>query len=335
VSAIAAAADQLTIGLDVGGTKTAVVVTDAAGDLVHETVQPTTAAHLTDQLVAMARAARAAAEVARPGSDVAAIGVAAPGRVDPATGTVDLAVNLGADQLDVAAPIERQLGLPCFVEHDARAAAIWLADQADGADDGTPPSLAYLSVGTGIAAGIVIDGKPLRGRRGLAGEVGHVVADPAGPRCTCGLRGCLEAVAAGPALARLANAAAERKGGPRVTSAEDVFRSADAGDAGARRVIDGAVGHLARAIRGLVLAFGVERVIIGGGVAGAGDALLGPLLDAIAIERQASALAEQALSETSIELLPPQSAAGARGAALVARRAFASTPTAVAVGGRG
>ncbi|HEY7600173.1 MAG TPA: ROK family protein [Candidatus Limnocylindrales bacterium] len=327
---------QLTIGLDVGGTKTALVVTDAADGVRHTAVVPTDRAHLSAQLVDLARGAQLAFD-AQPGQRVVAVGVAAPGRVDAAAGTVNSAVNLSPAALDVGSPIEAALGLPCFVEHDARAAAIWLAEQAP---PDHPANLAYLSIGTGIAAGIVVDGSPLRGRNGLAGEVGHMVADPAGPQCACGLRGCLEALAAGPAIAQRASTTRLSEGHLPAEptrpagSASAVFDRAAAGDQAATRVVDETAGYLAAAVRGLVLAFGVDRVVIGGGVASAGDGLLGPLLRALDNERETSALVDAALSNTSIELLPPESAAGARGAALIARRGL-NARQAVAAGGKG
>ena len=174
---------------------------------------------------------------------------------------------------------------------------------------GAPRDLAYLSVGTGISAGIVLDGRMLRGANGLAGEVGHVSADPADGRCACGLIGCLEHVAAGPAIAR---AAREAVAGGRASTLgpdatpTDVFRAAQAGDALATELATTFAERLARAIRGLVLTLGVSHVVIGGGVAGAGEALLEPVLEAIGRERAASPLVDAAFADARVEILPPQ-----------------------------
>jgi glucokinase len=320
----------LTVGIDLGGTKATMVVTDRTDRLLHEETLPTDRARVADQVVQLVERATAAFPPGRDG--IEGVGIAAPGHVDAHHGIVRLAVNLDGAEIPLARIVGEATGLPCVVEHDARAAAAWLV-RRDGTRD-----LAYLSVGTGISAGLVIDGRLLRGAVGLAGEIGHTVADPNGPMCTCGLRGCLEAVAAGPAIARQAQdrlAQVRREidstdGIPAVGTAQAVFGTAQAvfeaaaeGDPIARGVVDDVAGHLARAIRALVLGFGVSRVVIGGGVAGAGEHLLGPLLAAIERERSESPLVETAFSATTIELLPPAEKAGARGAAALVRDALA------------
>ncbi len=314
----------LTVGLDVGGTKTACVVTDALDRVLHHEVLLTEATRLPGQLSDMIRGAM---DRFPPDGDpaVGAVGVAVPGHVEPERGTIRLAVNLGPSgdggELALGALLTEAVGLPCFIEHDARAAATWINSSGD--PDDSPSDLAYLSVGTGISAGIVLDGRVLRGANGLAGEIGHVSADPGDGSCICGLVGCLEHVAAGPAIARAAHDAAA---GARATTLgpdstpTDVFRAAEAGDAVAGELATTFAERLARAIRGLVLTLGVNHVVIGGGVAGAGDALLQPVLEAIGRERAASPLVEAAFADARVEILPPQLEAGARGAATIARR---------------
>jgi glucokinase len=317
----------LTVGIDVGGTKTSCVVTDSDDQLILHEVEPTRAETLPDQLAALVqRAVDRVASEAR--GTIAAVGVAVPGRVEPQSGTIALAVNLGGRDLALGPMLEKSVGLPCFVEHDARAAASWVNQRAGGVD---ADDLAYLAVGTGISAGIVLNGRVLRGANGLAGEVGHVNADPSVTTpCNCGLRGCLEVVAAGPAIARMAReavaAAADGGSSRRATilqanaTAADVFAAAAAGDAVAQELATAVAERLARAIRGLVLTLGVSHVVIGGGVAAAGDALLMPVLAAIDRERAMSPLVEAAFNETRVELLSPQAEAGARGAAAIARQ---------------
>ena len=318
----------LTVGLDVGGTKTACVVTDADDRvLMHEVVR-TDSKRLAGQLSELIRGA-----VDRFGADgdgaaaVGAVGVAVPGHVEPESGTIRLAVNLGGSgdtsEMPLGALLTKSVGLPCYVEHDARAAALWIEFHGAHDDSSSGGDLAYLAVGTGISAGIILDGRVLRGANGFAGEVGHVSADPADGRCVCGLVGCLEHVAAGPAIAHAAREAVA--GGRRSTlgpdaTPTDVFRAARAGDALACELATTFAERLARAIRGLVLTLGVNHVVIGGGVAGAGDALLQPVLEAIGRERAASPLVEAAFADARVEILPPQTEAGARGAAAIARR---------------
>ena len=304
--------DGLAVGIDIGGTKTTMVVTDRTDRLLAEETVKTEREGVAVQVVELVEHATAAR------GGVEGVGIAAPGHVDPKHGVVRLAVNLDGAEIPLARLVREATGLPSIVEHDARAAAFWLAER-DGTRD-----LAYLSVGTGISAGIVTDGRLLRGADGLAGEIGHTVADPNGPICTCGLRGCLEAVAAGPAIARTAQARA--KGAPGLIGAETpaaVFEAAAGGDPVARQVVEDVAAYLARAIRALVLGFGVSRVVVGGGVAGAGQHLLAPLLAAIEQERSVSRLVDAAFSSTTIELLPPSTNAGARGAAALVRDALA------------
>jgi glucokinase len=315
------AAAFLTLGMDVGGTKTACVVTDENDRVLLREVVPTNAALLEEQLISLAQAALARFDGPADAGSVEAVGVAVPGHVEPASGRVGLAVNLGGREVALGPLIEESLGLPCYVEHDARAAAAWLAERESG--PGSEPDLAYISIGTGISAGIVLGGRVLRGTSGFAGEIGHATADPAGARCACGLQGCLETVAAGPAVAQLARAAVAQG---RATSlspgatAADVFRAAAAGDQLAGEVSAMVAQHLGRAVRQLVLTVGVSRVIVGGGVASAGQALLEPVERAIGHERETSALVAAAFAQVSLEILPPEVEAGARGAAAIARQ---------------
>jgi glucokinase len=324
--------ERLVAGVDVGGTKISVVVTDARDRVLYERVAPTDRAVLVDQIAGLVDDARREL-----GQDIAAVGVAIPGNVDPADGSVSMAVNLGITHLPLGPMLEAELGVPTFVEHDARAAAVWLSGQTTNGSSGRPPTtVAFLAIGTGISAGVVLDGAVLRGDNSFAGEVGHVVADPDGALCACGLRGCLETIAAGPAIGRQAD---EAVAAGRTTilssssSAADVFRAGSAGDAVAVEITDRVADHLARAIRSLALTLGVQRVVIGGGVAAAGPALLEPIRTRIARERAASPLVEAALGGATVELLSPTEAPGARGAAAIARDRI-GLPEGEGVGGR-
>lgn len=334
------------VGVDVGGTKTSVVVLDARDRIVYQRIAPTDPSSVVTQIAGLVEEARR--EVGR---DIAAVGVAMPGHVDPWDGSVRGAVNLGIGHLRLGPMLETELGIPVFVEHDARAAAYWVSRQAAigiaetagpgpgtagwiaetaGPGPGTAvgpigqggASVAYLSIGTGISVGVVLDGTILRGDNGLAGEVGHLVADPDGIVCACGLRGCLETVAAGPAIGRQADEAIAGGGRsvlPPHASAAEVFRAADAGDEIAIGIVSRVADHLARAIRSLALTLGVQRIVIGGGVAAAGSSLLDPILSRIARDSASSPLARAALEGATVELLSPTEVPGARGAAANAR----------------
>jgi predicted NBD/HSP70 family sugar kinase len=244
--------------------------------------------------------------------ELIAVGVGVPGRVDPERGHVTLAVNLGWTDLALKAGLEAAIGRPVVIENDVRAAAIGLRDRhiAVGARD-----LAYLAVGTGIAAGVILDGKLHRGARGLAGEIGHAVVDPQGPRCACGQLGCLEALVSGPSIARRAN----------VTSPQEVYAAAVAGDPTATHLVDDVGRLLAWAIHTLVMTYDVERVVVGGGVSHAGEPFERPLRRELARLRAASDQAGELLPADIVDVLPPDSDAGAWGAVAVARTAMATT----------
>jgi glucokinase len=188
-----------------------------------------------------------------------------------------------------------------------------------------------MSVGTGISAAVILDRRLVRGARGLAGEIGHVMAVEDGPLCACGLRGCLEAVAGGPAVARMARDALAR--GERSTLGRDaidakaIYAAAAAGDPLARAIAERVGRHLAHAVRALVLSYGVPRVVVGGGMSRAGEPFLRPILDELERERAASPLVRQAFTPNPVELLPPDSDAGAWGAVTVARAGLRAEPT--------
>ncbi len=314
----------LLVGVDIGGSKIAVLVADDAlavrGRLTRSTEvgAPERAAEVIAAAVGEALDDAGATRDA-----VAGVGVGVPGRVDPASGVVSLAVNLGWNELPLGPRLSGLLGLPVAVENDVRAAAAGLYERRVLGD---VHDLAYLSIGTGISAGVVIDGRLHRGARGLAGEIGHSLVDPAGPTCACGLRGCLEALAAGPAVARRAAAglAAGRPSSLRSRSGEpptaaDVYAAASAGDPLAIEIATEVGGHVARAVHQLVMAYDVEVVVLGGGVAGAGDAFLDPILRALDALRDASPLAREVLRPGIVHLLPPGSDAGTWGALTLAR----------------
>jgi glucokinase len=214
------------------------------------------------------------------------------------------------------------LGVPVAIENDVRAAAAGIRERRLL---GEVADFAYLSVGTGISAGIVLDGRLRRGPHGMAGEIGHVVFDANGPACVCGLRGCLEALAAGPAIARraaeaLASGTQSSLRGVSPLGAADVYAAATAGDSLAMRVVDDVGALIARAVHLLVLAYDIDVVAIGGGVTRAGGAFLEPLNRGLEAVRSESALARELLPPGVVQLLPPADI-GAWGAAVLARSA--------------
>jgi predicted NBD/HSP70 family sugar kinase len=265
------------IGLDIGGTKVLGVLLDGAGAVRGSVRVPTrlgtdgvvgAAGEVVDRLCAGAGLAPA---------DLAGVGAGVPGLVDPRSGEVTFAVNLDIAERGVAlAPLlaDRLRGVRVTVENDLNVAALGAARVL-----GLDGDLAFLGLGTGVAAGFLLGGQVRRGSRGGAGEIGHIPYDPSGPLCPCGQRGCLEMYASGAAIDA---AWPSRNGRPAATS---VFAAAAAGNADAVAVRDAFADAVAAAVRLLVLTCDVEHVVLGGGVAEVGR----PLLDLVArrVHRQA------------------------------------------------
>ena len=312
-------------GVDVGGSKVAVLVVDADLRPLARTTLPTPVAAAEAPVDLIERAiddALAAAGCQR--EDLAAIGLGVPGRVDRDAGVVTLAVNLGWHDLPLGPRLADRLDAPVALENDVRAAAAGLHARRALGDDG---DLAYLSIGTGISAGAVLGGRLHRGTRGLAGEIGHVVLDADGPVCACGLRGCFEVLASGPAVARAAEEALARGEAStleraRPITAVDVYREAAGGDALALRIAETMGRHVAHAVHELVMTYDVRRVVLGGGVSMAGDAFLRPIERALDRLRAASELAREVLPADVVRLSPDGAETGTWGAVVLARTAI-------------
>ena len=298
-------ARPLRVGVDIGGSKVAVLVVSADDQVLARRSVPAASAEPDEAIAQIASVIRdAVAEAGATLDDVAAVGLGVPGRVDTATGDVAFAVNLGWQHLPLGRRLEAALGVPCRVENDVRAAAVGL--HRDGrysrVDD-----LIFLGIGTGISAGVVLEGRLHRGVRGLAGEIGHVVLDPDGAPCACGLRGCFETIAAGAGIARAARAAIDTGEATTLSAiaeptAADVFTAAEAGDSVASRLVDAAADAIARIIHELVLAYDVELIVIGGGISRAGAPLLDRIRAGLARIAAPSAFAAELLGETDVRL---------------------------------
>ena len=315
------------VGVDVGGTKVAVLVVAPDGQAVGRAVAPSSRAG-GDALVAVIEATvRSTLEMAHlPLGEVAMLGVGIPGRVDPASGRVETAINLNVSSFPLGQRLEDCLGRPVIIENDVRAAAFGLHVRGI-----TTPSadLAYLAVGTGIAAGLVLDGRLYRGARGLAGEIGHAIVDPGGERCDCGQRGCLEAQASGLAIGRRAAAGlrdgretALREPPGSSISAREVYAAAAQGDPLGREIADDVGRALALAVHWLVMTCDVERVFIGGGVSHAGEAFAQPLRSAFEDLRSVSKTARELVPPDVIEILPMDTEPGVWGAVAIAAAAL-------------
>ena len=327
---------SLVVGVDVGGTKAAALVVDQAGETRGRAVQPMAGRSATG-IEPIVAAIRAALEAAGAGDgDLGAIGVGVPGRIDSTAGVVSLATNLGWHDLPLARLIRDEFGVACGVANDVGLAASGLIGHkiANGAR-----SLAYVAVGTGIGAGLVLDGRLHQGDRGLAGEIGHAIAEPDGALCRCGQRGCVETVASGPFIARRAAAAlaAALAAGtpasdhPLLTSsgtitAKIVYEAVAGGDSIALTVAQEAGRTLAHAIEALMLTCDLELVLLGGGVAAAGAPFFEPIAAELDRARSASTLVALMIPPDSVRVLPAQFDAVARGGIALARSLIRTEP---------
>jgi predicted NBD/HSP70 family sugar kinase len=311
---------RLVAGVDIGGSKVLAVAMDEHRR-VRARVRLRTRLGADGVVQSAARAVDALAHRlgarSLPGSgagalrvtDLETVGIGVPGLVEPGTGRVSHAVNLGLgdEPIDLGGSLSARLGVPVVVENDVNVAAVGAA-RLLGLEDA---DLAYLSIGTGLAAGLVTGGRLRRGARGAAGEIGHVPVDPAGPVCSCGQRGCLETLASGSAIA----AAWPVADGD--SAANALFDAADAGDAAAVAVRDGFAAHVAAAVRLLVLTCDVETVVLGGGVTDLGDRLLHAVVAALeSAVRTAPFLGALDLPQR-VAIIPPGSDVAALGAAIV------------------
>jgi len=316
----------LVAGLDVGGTKTLAVaiVADRAATTwpdgeaaprpeVVATVRRPTGVGGGERLLASTADVLADLALAAgvPVDGFAAVGVGVPGLVDRAAGTVRHAVNLGLD--DTPVPLAEHLRslahAPVVVDNDVNLAAVGAAVAL-----GCRGDLAYLSVGTGLAAGLLLDGRPRRGAHGAAGEIGHLPVDPQGPPCECGQRGCLEVLASGTAIA--ARWAAD-DGDLSATSA--LLAAAADGDPRAVAVLDDVAGHLAGAVALLAQTVDPEVIVLGGGVAEAGPGLLEAVCRALRDRAARSPVLAAIDLANRVALVPEGVHAGALGAAVFAR----------------
>jgi glucokinase len=313
---------ELVAGVDVGGTKVAVLVADRGGNVRSRLTVPTRLDGGPEETVnGIAEAVEESVRLAgRRMGDVGAVGIGVPGRVDPTTGVVRSAVNLGWREMPVGEALSKRLGAPCTLENDVRAAALGV-QRYFGKD--APRDMSYVAVGTGIAAGLILDGRVYRGAHGLAGEIGHMVVEPDGRNCACGGKGCLETVAAGPAIARMGQEAAKKHETSalrkyKLVTAQAVYQAAEEGDEVASELAHKVGAYLALALQQLIVAYDMEMIVLGGGVSRAGDAFLRPLIEELARLRHGSALESEMIQPEMIRLLPPEYDAGTWGAVVLA-----------------
>jgi glucokinase len=270
------------IGFDVGGTKIAAVVVSGDGQIHEQLVVPMPRADTSNNDV-MEILLDVAAELRSRYRQVEAIGAGAAGIVEWPDGFIRWAPNSPYEGLPLRKFLEHGTGLPVVVDNDANVAA-W-AEAVLGRGVRRYQDFIFLTVGTGIGGGVLLNGEIYRGPAGVATELGHIIVDPGGPICGCGNRGCLEAVASGTALVR--NLRQSVRDNPdsslarRLTNSADItgqmlYAAALEGDDLARAMFHEAGYWLGVGIATITNIFEVEAVVIGGGLVDVGDLLLEP-----------------------------------------------------------
>ena len=263
------------IGIDLGGSKIALGLVSPENEiLARRRIDTNADAGLQSVIERIAGEIEALQRLTPPGSEVAAVGIGAPGPVDHIRGDLLTLVNLpGISNTPFRRALSERLTLPVALDHDAKVAA--LGEFQFGAGRGRE-SMIYIVIGTGVGAAIIYQGALIYGESNSAGESGHMTVDPNGHLCHCGSRGCLEAYTSGPALAKQYAAAT----GEAITGLEVTRRALD-GDVGALAVLRSAGHALGIAIASLAMTLNIEQFVIGGSVAKAGELLLAPARESL------------------------------------------------------
>jgi len=276
------------VGVDLGGTNMAAALLDKDGHILEKAKVPTLAHEGHDAVVdRMAQLIQQVIEGAGVGlAQVGGIGIGVPGMLDMEKGLTLFLPNLPGTwpRVPLAPRIAEALGLPTFLLNDVRSIA--LGEKTYGAGREVD-NLVCLAIGTGIGGGVVVGGKLLLGLDGTAGEVGHQIIDPYGPRCGCGNRGCLEAFASGPAIASMGVRAVKQglttligelcNYDLNAISPKLIYQAAQEGDAVAQEIYEMAGFYIGIGVANLITILSPQMVVIGGGVAQAGELLLAPI----------------------------------------------------------
>jgi glucokinase len=277
---------RIVVGVDIGGTKVAAGLVNSKGEILARNKTPMlTTGPPSNGLKAVSTAIRGLFPEGSTRNQIAAIGVCAPGPLNPETGLIINPPNLTIwHNYPLADEMRRTYNVPVKVDNDANAAA--LAEARWGAGRGYR-NIFYASVGTGIGTGIIFDGRIYHGKTGAAAEGGHVGIDSSGPVCNCGKRGCIETLAAGPAIARRARKKLEQNpnsllwemagGDMQKVSSEMVGRAHIAGDPVAQEVMKETLDLLAYWLGNIIDLLEPDIIVVGGGV----SSLLAPYLEEI------------------------------------------------------
>lgn len=317
---------QYLVGIDIGGTNVDALLVNQTFDNEFEQIafhtKPIRSAEgkkpidtiieVVDELLEKGSVADSA--------ELLAIGVGVPGLVNPATGHVALAVNLDEESMMLGPLLEARFGCPVLVENDANAVALGAAKFLV---DPSIKHLAFVTLGTGVGSGLILNGKVFHGSQNMAGEIGHMFIKENDVRCSCGANGCLETFVAGPAIKRMAEkvCASDQETTLRNyadLSAAAVFIEADKNDPVSIEIVNEVAVTLARALQGLIMSFDMQKIVIGGGISRAGNTLLLPILNEWKRMRDDSVMATEMLQPKKLMICPATYKAGAWGAVAVA-----------------
>ena len=307
------------IGVDVGGTNVKIALVSDKGKIIYSNSIPTRAEMGYEYTVNSMKEAinDLLKETKMKASDVEGMGFGFPGQIDCKKGVVRLAPNIpGWVNVPIASIMEKEFGIPTRVDNDVRTAT--LGELNYGAGVGCE-NLVCITVGTGIGSGLVVNGKLVRGANNAAGEIGHIKLNmDGGPLCGCGDRGCLEAYASGPSIVAMAedyirggkSTKYRELANPDITP-YIVAVAAKEGDPVAKQIFRIMGEYIGKGLTSVVNLLNPEKIIIGGGVADAGDILLDPIRETIA--KRAMTI------QREVEIVPAQlgNTAGVIGASLL------------------
>ncbi len=312
------------LGVDVGGTKILTGVFDSTLKSLG-TAKVSTKADRGPETV-IARIARCISEAVDECDmslkQIRAIGIGAPGAVDPTSGRVLVAPNLGWENVALKKDLEKELGVPVFLENDCHVCTLGIYEAELKSK---PRSMAGIFLGTGVGGGLILDGKLLTGFNGTAGEVGHMVLEVGGPKCSCGNRGCFEALASRTAIFRKIQSAVKDGQKTELTAmlgddlkdlrSGDLRKAIKRGDKFVEKVVEEAAEYTGIAVANLINVFNPEIVVLGGGVI---DALESEMMAIITETAHDYALNKSA---SNVEIIPSKLGddAGITGGAVLAR----------------
>ncbi len=312
------------LGIDIGGTNIAAGVVNEKFEIIAEKKVKTNSGRGYEAVLKdIAEAGLlAVSEAGMSISDMSWVGMGCPGTCNPESGLVEYSNNLRWENVPLQKYVGDKLGIPAYIENDANAAA--LGEFYAGAAQGTKSAI-IITLGTGLGAGIIIDGKLFSGSNYAGAEIGHTVINVDGEQCTCGRKGCFEAYCSATALVKFTKRAIEHNPGSAMVkiaekegkvSGRTAFNAAKIGDIAGQEVVDYFIKNLACGIINTINIFQPEILCIGGGVSHEGDNLLNPLKARIEKE----IYSKNSGKNTKIALCSLKNCSGIIGAALLGRQ---------------